>query len=274
MAISDNDAATTTVMAWRRSRNALARNTSISAITAPTGTDVHGGPRPGLIANHDETSCTTPTPSKAPVSTRLDRRATSATCSPRSVTSCGADSTGDTVSPGWPGARANRSRPVIEPKLCRGTLAIHSPIAGATRAATSTAISITIVMRCPGTSKNIRTVAAPNPAAATVITAAAAVQCRPVNRASINEPTIVTSDARKACGADGFAPCGPVAPASAAATRAAQAVPSTTERDAVVREPINAASTSTVAAAANTAAGTQLPLLAQRSRHTIPAATA
>jgi len=63
-------------------------------------------------------------------------------------------------------------------------------------------------------------------------------------------------------------------PASAAASKTGQAVPSTTERCAAVREHTNAATISTAAAAANTAAGTQLPSLAHRSRHTITAATA
>ena len=49
-----------------------------------------------------------------------------------SVTSDGGpSSTGETVSSGWPGARAKMSRPVMEPNVWRGTLAIRSAIVGA-----------------------------------------------------------------------------------------------------------------------------------------------
>ena len=77
--------------------------------------------------------------------------------------------------PARPGARAYMSLPVIESKLCRGTLASRRPIAGAAMADTSARrSSITTAMRWPGTSKNMRAAAAPSTATDTVITAVAA----------------------------------------------------------------------------------------------------
>src|SRR3546814_5730563 len=78
------------------------------------------------------------------------------------------------------------SRPVMDSKLCRGTLALHRPIAVAARDAISTAISVTMAMRWAGTSKNMRVTAVAMMAVATVTTAAAAAQYRPVTLASKN----------------------------------------------------------------------------------------
>ena len=116
-------------------------------MTTTTVIDGHCEPEPGSTAHQDAASCTTAMPSRVPVSTRLDRRATSATCSPRNVTSWAADSTGVRVSSGWPGARVNMSRPVMDSKLWRGTFDIHRPIAVAAREAISTAINMTMAMR-------------------------------------------------------------------------------------------------------------------------------
>src|SRR5882757_8923107 len=72
-------------------------------------------------------------------------------------------------------------------------------------------------MRWPGTVKNMRATPAPITATATVAMAVAAVQYRPVSRATAVEAITATIAARKACGAPGCAPGGAVA---AAATRA------------------------------------------------------
>ena len=68
------------------------------------------------------------------------------------------------------------SLPVIDSKLCRGTRARRRPIPGAARKTLNTPTSTTTAMRWPGTAKNMRAAALPNPAAATVTTVVAATQ--------------------------------------------------------------------------------------------------
>ena len=177
------------------------------AATAPSTTScAHSRSPSGVIANHAAGTATAATPSSTPVSTVLDLRAAAATCSPVRVTSEGGpSSTGETVSSGWPGARAKMSRPVMEPNVCRGTFAIRSATAGAAETATRTATNTATAIRCPGTSQYIRTratAAAPKPA---VTIAAAADQYRPVNRTISHMPASAVTAARKACGAPGGA---------------------------------------------------------------------
>ncbi len=120
------------MIAWRRSRKPRARNTRMRATTAATVTNVHCVPTPGCTAHHVAATSVTAVPSRTPISTRLDRRATSATCSPVSVMSRGPSATGEMVSSGSPGLRAYMSLPVIDSKLCCGTLARRRPIEDAT----------------------------------------------------------------------------------------------------------------------------------------------
>ena len=79
----------TRMIAWRRSRNALARKIRIAA-TAPTTTScAHCPLAAGCHRDQAEGTARAATPSSTPVSTVLDRRAAAATCSPVRVTSDG-----------------------------------------------------------------------------------------------------------------------------------------------------------------------------------------
>ena len=123
--------------------------------------------RPGVRTPHTAAGSKIDTPTHTPTCTALTSRAEAAIAAPRAVMSVSSLSsssvssslTGDTVSTGIPSRRANKSRPVIDPKCGGRTRATHSAIVGAILTSTSSPTSTQIASTCTETGRNIRTTA-------------------------------------------------------------------------------------------------------------------
>ncbi|CAG7025344.1 hypothetical protein PICSAR16_04518 [Mycobacterium avium subsp. paratuberculosis] len=252
--------------------------------TSPATTSAsHAHGRPGVKTPHTAAGSTIDTPTHSPTWTALTNRAEAAIAAPRAVMSvnslsCSSDSsslTGATVSTGMPSRRANRSRPVIEPKCGGRTRATHSAISGVIRTSTSNPTSTQIASTCTEAGRNIRTAATAASTPHTVTTAVTTAVCHRLRAVTpiAMAPRITTTTPISACAAPST-PGGAQAPATASATTASQANPLNRSRRS--RHPLrttNVAISSSAPMPPATAAGIG-PSVKVRARRHSPTTTA
>ncbi|CFR94273.1 Uncharacterised protein [Mycobacterium tuberculosis] len=105
-----------------------------------------------------------------------------------SSSSASASLTGATVSTGIPARRANRSRPVIDPKCGGRTRATHNATVGVILIRTSSPTSTQIASTCIETGLNIRTAATAARIPHTVTTAVTTAVC---HRLRVATPIVI-----------------------------------------------------------------------------------